>query len=53
MGITKKAKKTGSKFLEVKGILIDRLVSIRDLMQVESDRKNKIVGTAGVYNPKE
>merc|ERR1719362_1707399 len=41
MGTTKKAKKTGSKFLEVKGIIIDRLVSIQGLMQVESDRKKK------------
>jgi len=53
MGTTKKAKKTGSKFLEVKGIIIDRLVSIQGLMQVESDRKKKIVGVVGVYNPKE
>lgn len=51
MGKTKKAKKTGSKFLEVKGTIIDRLMSIQELMKDDSDRTNGLLSVVGGISP--
>mmetsp|Transcript_16179 Transcript_16179/g.23035 ORF Transcript_16179/g.23035 Transcript_16179/m.23035 type:complete len:335 (+) Transcript_16179:30-1034(+) len=53
LGSTKKTKKTGSRFLELKVTIIDRLKAIHGMMKEEENRMKGLVSVAGGNNPKE
>jgi len=53
MGKTKKAQKRGSRFLELKSSIIERLQRIHELMREETDRNKNSFNVASSNNPKE
>ena len=53
MGRGKKANKTGSRFLELKSSIVDKLKTVHGLLQEQADREAGKIRVAGGNNPKE
>jgi len=53
MGKGKKAEKTGTRFMEIKGSIVDRLKTVNQLLQEQADRESGKTSVAAGNNPKE
>lgn len=53
MGKGKKAEKTGTRFMELKSCIVDRLKTVNQLLQEQADRESGKTSVAAGNNPKE